>query len=337
MSGKNIIFVLSIILLFFLWSSTYTAIILALDDFSAEGLALFRLLVASSLLFALSFRYKVRLPDKEDIPAIVVCGIFGICVYNLILLNGQKTMPVALCSLLLNTYPIFVAIFSFLLFKEFINPIKWIGIMVCFAGMIIASGETESGFLVNGSVILFVIAAIIQSMYDLKQKDLMKKYTPFELTCYFMWVGAAALLVYAPALLKDLHTVKASSLVPAVYLGAFPGVVSALLWAKLILKYSVSTMSCCCYVSPIFAALLAFIALGQIPSISTLEGIPVVISGLLLIHYSSKIRLRRHIVYLKHGRMPILSDLYIPRVRLYFQPPIQSLIPRFLQLFPREK
>ena len=290
MSRKNIVFMLSVVMLFFLWSSMYTAISLALQDFSPKGLALFRLLIASTLLFILSFKYKVRFPDKKDLPIIICCGVFGICVYNIVIMYGQKSTSVALSSLFLNTYPIFVSIFSFLIFKEYINVFKWMGIIVCFSGLIIASGC--SGISANSSIMLFVFGAIILSLYDLEQKELMKKYTPFELTCYFFWAGTLALLSFSDSLINDFKIVKVNSLLSAVYLGVFPSIIASLLWAKMILKYSVSVMSCCCYISPIFAMLSAFLFLGQIPGESSIIGTAVVLSGLLIIHFSEKTNLR---------------------------------------------
>ncbi|HSA06821.1 MAG TPA: EamA family transporter [Candidatus Gastranaerophilales bacterium] len=324
MCKKRLIFALSMLFLFFLWSTSYTAVVIALKDFSPSGLALFRFLIASAILFALSFIYKVRLPDKKDLLLISVCGVLGISVYNIIMFSGQKAIPVALSSLLLNTYPIFVSIFSLLIFKEFINTFKWIGIIVCFVGIIIASG---GNFTFNNSVILILTAAIILSLFDLEQRVLMKKYRPFELTCYFVWAGTLALCIFLPALIKDLATVKSNSLITAVYLGAFPSVAASVLWAKLIFKYSVSSLACYCYISPIFTAIVAFLFLNQMPGQSVITGAIVVISGLFIIHFSKSINLN----FIKN-MLNLKSDgLYTVPCR------VQLLIHRFPRLFHREK
>ncbi len=288
---KKLFFVLSVAFLFFLWSSSYTAIVVALEDFSPKGLALFRFLVASVLLFFISLVKKVRLPDIKDLPLILICGVMGISLYNLMLIYGQKTTPVAISSLLICTYPIFVSIFSFFLFKEFINTFKWAGIAICFGGMAIASGAGNEGVSFSGSAILFLLAAIILSLYDLEQKQLMKKYTPFELTCYFVWGGTLALMVFVDSLISDIRAVNVNSLLTGIYLGAFPGVAAYLLWAKMILKYSVSAMSCCCYVSPIFTMLIGFLFLNQVPDQSAITGTVVILSGLFLIQFSNSINL----------------------------------------------
>lgn len=286
--GKTFL-VLSLSCLFFLWSSTYTAVSMALNSFSPEGLALFRFLVASGVLFMISRWKKVRIPDKKDLPVILLCGIIGVTVYNLILMYGQKTASVALSSLLLNTYPIFVALFSFLIFREIMSIFKWIGIILCFAGMAVVSCGENLGFTFNSSVILLLIAAAIVSLFDLEQKQLMKKYKPFELTCYFIWIGTMFLSIFSGSLKQDLASVSMDSLVPAIYLGAFPSVLASLIWGKLIVKYSITALSCCCYITPFFAMLIAFIFLNQVPKISVVLGGVIVVSGLLVINFSDRL------------------------------------------------
>lgn len=291
MCKGKLLLVLSLSCLFFLWSSTYTAVSMALNSFSPEGLALFRFLVASGVLFIISKLKKVRIPEKKDWPLIIVCGVIGVSFYNIILIYGQKTSTVALSSLLLNTYPIFVALFSFLMFKEIVNIFKWIGIIVCFLGMFIVSGGGTLGFNYNSSVLLLLLAAAIVSLFDLEQKQLMKKYTPFELTCYFIWIGTFFLTIFSGALLKDLSVINFKSLLPAIYLGAFPSVLASLIWAKLIVKYSVTLLSCCCYITPFFAMVIAFFVLHQVPGVSIIFGSLIVISGLFIITFSERLKL----------------------------------------------
>lgn len=292
MRKEKLFFVSSLLCLFFLWSSSYTALALALESFSPGGLALFRFMVASFVLILLSFRYKVHLPEKKDLPLILISGVFGLSFYHIILVYGQKTTSVALSSILLNTYPIFVAVFSFFMFKEFINSLKWIGMIICFIGMIVVSGGGDLNLAFRGSSLLFLLGAAIISLYDIEQKQLMKKYSPFELTCYFIWGGTILLMVFSGSLLRDLEIVRFNSIIPAVYLGAFSTVFAPLLWAKLILKYSVSSLACCCYVTPFFAMVLAFLFLHQVPEKSAILGSIIVILGLLIINGSKSFNLK---------------------------------------------
>ncbi|OGI03138.1 MAG: hypothetical protein A2Y25_08250 [Candidatus Melainabacteria bacterium GWF2_37_15] len=290
---KNKLFLaLSFLVLFFLWSSTYTAVTIALNAFSPGGLALFRFSIASVLLFIVSRRCKINYPDKKDLPLILVCGFLGVSVYNLILFYGQKNIPVAVSSILLNTYPIFVATFSFLIFKEYINIFKLIGIIISFIGILIVSGGEVFEFSFNSSILLILLAAIIVSLFDIEQKQLMKKYTPLELTCYFIWSGTLFLLVFSGTLIHDFMGIDFNSFASAVYLGVFPSVIATLIWSKLILKYSITSLSCCCYITPFFAMLLAFLFLHQIPKSSVITGSIIVITGLLISNFSKNLKVK---------------------------------------------
>lgn len=308
MSKNNLILIGSIFLLFLLWSSSYTAVFIALKEFSPEGLALFRFLISSIVLFLLSLRFKVRMPDKKDLPLILTCGALGVCVGSIILFHGQKSTPVAVASILINTYPIFVAIFSFLIFKELFNVVKLAGIVICFIGIFIVSGGTMTHFAIKGSMFLIILSAIIISLYDLEQKKLMKKYSPFELTCYFVWSGTLFLLLFSKSLLHDLSYVQLSSILSAVYLAVFQSIVAAIVWGKLILKYSVTSLACCCYVTPFFAMGIAFLFLHQMPTASAIYGSIFVISGLLISNFSKYLNFKKVFLCVNRKEEQISAD-----------------------------
>ncbi len=285
----NLFAVFNVLFILFVWSFTFTEITIALQEFSPGGLALFRFGVASIILILLSFRKKLRIPKKNDIPILILSGFVGITIYHLLLMYGQQHCTAGVASLLLNTYPIFIAIFSSFIYKELINVYKWIGISICFLGIILVSLGENNGIIFGSSTILLLCAAIVVSLFDLNQKQLMKKYTPFELTCYFVWSGTLFLLVFTPGFIKEFQAASVNSIFAGFYLGIFPSAIVYILWAKLLSKFSASTLSTVCYVSPFLAMLVAFISIKQIPSSLAMYGSLVVFSGIIFMTYAHKL------------------------------------------------
>ena len=89
MNTDKVRYALGVLLVLFLWSLAYPAMIVALKSFHPESLALLRFLVASTVLAILAYIKKIRLPDKNDLPIIFLCALFGIAISQLMLLNGQ--------------------------------------------------------------------------------------------------------------------------------------------------------------------------------------------------------------------------------------------------------
>lgn len=283
MNRDKIIFALSIFSLLFLWSSGYTAVYSALKDFSPEGLALFTFLVASIALIVVAMAGKIRLPEKKDLPTIISCGIMGIAVYQLILMNGQKLVSTSTASVLVGTYPVFVTILSAIILKEAFNLGKFIGISISFAGVGLITFAENPDFTLNYGALMLLAGAFIVSIVDLVQKKLMDKYTPVELTAYFVWTGTIVLLIFSRSLITDLSTVSANGLCYGVYLGLCSRFMSYILWAKLISKYSLVFLSGFCYTVPFFTMLLAFLFLNQHPGQFAIVGALVVVTGLVIV------------------------------------------------------
>ncbi|MFA6990402.1 MAG: EamA family transporter [Candidatus Gastranaerophilaceae bacterium] len=291
MDTNRVKFVLGVLLVLFLWSLAYPAMIVALGSFHPESLALLRFLIASAVLAVFAYIKKIRLPDKNDFLVIFLCALFGIAISQLMLLNGQKFTDAGTASLLMNTYPVFVAVFSSLMFREFISSTKWLGILVSFCGILIVSFGRNGAFCINQGTFLLLCCAIIVGLYDLEQKELMKKYKPHELTCYFVWIGTFILLIFSNVLVKDIVYATPDAIFSTVYLGIFSSVIASLLWATLLRQTSASSLSNCSYLTPFLSMLLAFVTLHQSPSIYALIGGIVVVTGVTLMSFSRKIRL----------------------------------------------
>ncbi len=309
MPNKNNLFaVFNVLFILFVWSFTFTEITIALQEFSPGGLALFRFSIASIVLVLLSFKQKIRIPSKTDIPILILSGFIGITIYHLLIMYGQIHCTAGVASLLISTYPIFLAIFSSFIYKELINVNKWIGILMCFLGISLVSLGENNGILIGSSTLLLLCAAIVLSLFDLNQKNLMKKYTPFELTCYFIWSGTLFLFIFTPDLIREFQLASIKSIFAGFYLGIFPSAIVYVLWAKLLSKFSASTLSLVCYISPFFAMLVAFLSINQVPSSLAMYGSLVVFLGIVFMTFAHKLStIKPKIYYLAKNKFCIKS------------------------------
>lgn len=289
MSRERYVFGISIFALLFFWSSGYTAVCSALKEFSPEGLALFSFLISSIALLVIAATGKIRIPEKNDLITIILCGVMGIGIYQLILMNGQKLVSTSTAAVLIGTYPVFITILSGIILKEAFNLGKLLGVCISFSGVALISLGENPDFTINHGAIMLLLGAFIVSIVDLFQKKLMDKYKPIELTAYFIWTGTIVLMLFSPSLVKDLSSVSIEGIFSGLYLGFCSRFMCYVIWAKLISKYSIVFLSGFCYAVPFFTMLLAFLFLKELPNQFAIPGAIIVVSGLVIVTNGSKV------------------------------------------------
>ena len=106
--------VLALAFTLLVWASAFAAIRLCLlsGAYSPGHLALLRFLVASCTMLIYCAFFKVRLPEKRDLPTFILLGFLGVAVYHTALNFGQVTVGAGAASFLINTAPVFTALLA---------------------------------------------------------------------------------------------------------------------------------------------------------------------------------------------------------------------------------
>ncbi|HDX8211505.1 TPA: EamA family transporter, partial [Staphylococcus aureus W31863] len=73
---------LSYLFTIILWGSAFPMIKIALNDFSAESLSAFRLILATIILLPFVIIKKLPTPELRDIPVIFILGFCGFVIYH---------------------------------------------------------------------------------------------------------------------------------------------------------------------------------------------------------------------------------------------------------------
>src|SRR4051794_14124719 len=81
-----------------LWASAFVGIRAGLEAYSPTHLALLRYVSASFVLLLYFYSGKTRLPDKRDLPRILLMGFVGITIYNLALNFGELSVTAGAAS-----------------------------------------------------------------------------------------------------------------------------------------------------------------------------------------------------------------------------------------------
>lgn len=289
-AGKNFQIPIFLGLTIIFWASAFAGIRAGLEAYSPGHVALVRMLVASAALVVYALAVRMRLPEARDLPIILLCGFLAFTVYHVSLSYGEMTVTAGPASLLVNTAPIFTALLATAFLGERLRLIGWFGLAVSFAGAaLIGLGEGE-GFSIAPGAFIILIAAVSVSVYLVIQKPYLRKYGALNFTSYAIWAGTLFTLVFLPGLAGEIREAPLDATLALVYLGVFPTAIAYVTYAYVMSQLTASRGVSFLYLVGPAAFLIAWIWLGEVPSLLSFVGASVVLVGVVIVNARGRTR-----------------------------------------------
>jgi drug/metabolite transporter (DMT)-like permease len=187
-----------------LWAANFIVVKTAVAQLPPVGFTFLRFLLASlTLLVLLRWREgSIGLP-RRDLIGVVVLGAIGFGAYQILWTTGLTTVPAGDSALLIAATPVLVALLAVDARTDVLTPLKLIGVLVSFLGVVIVIGSGP-GVTLGRSLIgegLTLAGAVCWSVYTAFGAPYVRRHSPLRATA---WATVAGTIVLAPIALIQL-------------------------------------------------------------------------------------------------------------------------------------
>lgn len=284
----------------FLWGINYPLVKLVLGLVPETDFLIIRFSLAAILFTGYlaisgeSFRIA-----KEHFLRVLVLGVVGVGVYNIIWTYGIHRTTAANAAILISASPIFTGIYSMLTGDERISPSKWLGTLTAFAGIsTIIYWTPGSQFSLESRVftgnMLVLTGSLLFSMYAVLAKPLLQYYSPTKLTTLAMVLGLPVILMYS---LSEPHAVTLSyGLIfwsEFAYIVVLGTMIAFIFWYKGIQQTSPFKTVIFHYIVPVVSMAAGWLFLGESVNMERVFGGLLVFIGLLGVKWDQLSELRK--------------------------------------------
>ena len=273
-----------------LWSSSTVMVRGLHETMPVIGFSFWRWLLASLVLAPFALPHVIRQWPlvRANLVTLTLAGFFGIALFAVVLFSGLRYTSAVNTGVISASEPLWIALVAWILLRERLRRMQWIGIAVGAAGMmVIAShGEPEglAGLQVNIGDLLIVAAVVIWALYTVLVQKLSAGLSPLTV---LMATAAIGSLFHLPfygwelAAGHDLH-LDWPTLLAIGYGAIFGSLVAFGAWNLGVGLIGANAAGIFLYLIPLFTIGLAAVFLGEALEPFHVVGGAVIVLGIVL-------------------------------------------------------
>ncbi|MGE5633545.1 MAG: DMT family transporter [Caulobacteraceae bacterium] len=251
--------------------------------------AFLRFFLASLMLLGILLVRKVELRfNKRQLARLVYISVIGYTATCLTLFSSYKFIAIGLSTTLHFTYPVAVAILSYFIFKERMDSIKIVSIVLSIGGVYILAGSKGSSIDIRG-VILALISGLFYSIYTIEiGREDIKAMDSMLLTFYVSLFSSAAIFIYGAAVGDLSFRIKPYSILAIFGIAVVCTVFALLAYSSAVKIIGSSDTAILSTFEPVTGVILGILIFAERLNMVTAAGSTLIIVSVLLFSLSRK-------------------------------------------------
>lgn len=247
-------------------------------------LAVFRFGLGFLLLLPLALARGSRWPRGRDWLSVAALGVMFYGVFFVVYGEALIYTTAARGSLAVSTLPLLTMAVAALLRRETLTTRKVAGVIVAMGGVFVAlaAGLQQAPPDAWRGDAMMMAGMLGMALYNVLSRPLMARSSALAYACAGMGFGSAAnaILAWQGGSLQAVQAFGAGQWAAVLYLGIFAGALGFYLWVYALERASPTRVANTITVSPIAAALLAALLLGEPLAPSLIIGVAAVAAGI---------------------------------------------------------
>jgi len=269
------------------WSFSFVWFKIANKDYDPIAIVFIRLCIAIVFLSAfLWITGRFTRVKKGDRKYFFLLALFEPFLYFLGESFGLTYVSSTVGSVIISTIPVFAVIFAWVIYRERLKLINYLGVIVSFAGVLIFITNSTGSIEMNPRGLALMFLAVISAVgYNMVLHRLAHQYDPVTIVNIQNIIGAILFLpLFLIFDLKDLMAtgIVAGSFGSIVLLAIFASCGAFVLFAYSVRHLGISRANIFSNLIPVFTAIFAWFIVSDRLTVRNGIGMAVVIAGLFL-------------------------------------------------------
>lgn len=239
-----------------------------LDELTPETIISMRLILAITLLLVIALFQKrsftINLKSHSYILLLAIIAVFHLWIQ----VTGMKFTTASNTGWIIGTAPIFMALLGLVFFKEKLNSIKVIGIIIATTGLLLLVGKGNPAnvdLIKNKGDLLILSSSFTWGIYSMVNKKISLTYSPV-MTIFYLFLMMAIIIIPFTISDESINAVKNLSnigWVAILFLGLFCSGVAYVIWAFALREMESAKVGAYLYFEPFVTVITAWIFLKE--------------------------------------------------------------------------
>lgn len=224
---------------------------------------------------------KIKL---KDIWMFLGTGIVSVVLFNICYFKCMQYCSLSVAAILLYTSPVFVMIFSAVIFKEKITKRKIAALIIAFCGCILVSGIINGNSEISGiGIILGLASGLTYGLYSIFGEFALRKYNTLTITAYTFIIGMIVMIPLA-CFENWAPIYNSNTWLYCIGLGIISTVIPYLLYTKGLSMTEPGRAAVLANVEPVVASIVSVFVFSEPFSIFGLLGIAAIITSAVILN-----------------------------------------------------